>query len=130
MDKFEKIRLILEARDSKLHPEVVTMFEIMPFKNAERTSDDKAATGGSWKKYWKVFTQQDFPTTCPFCGEPLEEDDIDGCHINVGRSILGSKVTYGQKKFIIPGHHACNMQLGAEFKCKIDVKAIEAIEKD
>ncbi len=33
------------------------------------------------------------------------------------------------KKYIIPGHHGCNMQLDDEFDARIGVKAVEAIEK-
>ena len=129
MEKFEKIRLILEAHTSGIKPEVKNLFKGYYVKNAEHTSDDKAFVGGSWKQYWKIFAQEDFPNTCPFCGKLLKEEDIDGCHVVLGESIFFEKVTYSRKKFIIPGHHACNMQLGEEFKSKVSIKAVEAIEK-
>ena len=129
MEIFEKISLISEAFRSGINPEVVNLFQAYPFKNAEHTSDDKAFTGGSWKQYWKIFAQDDFPDKCPFCGKPLSDDDIDGCHVVLGKSMQFDTVEYNQKKFIIPGHHTCNMQLGEEFKSKFQIKAVEAIEK-
>lgn len=128
MDQVERLRLLLEAHRSGIQPEVTNLFVGHPFKNAEHTSDDKAATGGSWKQYWKTFAREDFPMVCPFCGEPLDEDEIDGCHINIG-IMIGNTEAYSCKKYIIPGHHACNMQLGDCFVSEIAVKAVEAIEK-
>lgn len=129
MDQVERLRLLIEAHKSGIQPEVVNLFAGYPFKNAEHTSDDKAAAGGSWKQYWKTFAREDFPKVCPFCGDPLDEDDIDGCHVNIGKTMLGNTVAYSRKKYIIPGHHACNMQLGDKFIGKIAVKAVEAIEQ-
>lgn len=37
--------------------------------------------------------------------------------------------SWSSKKYIIPGHHDCNMQLGDEFDARIGIKAVEAIEK-
>lgn len=51
--------------------------------NAERTGDDDAAVGSSWKEYWQIFTLKDFPSTCPLCGKHLEKNDVDGCHIKI-----------------------------------------------
>ena len=94
--------------------------------NAVRTGDDRAAVGSSWKEYWQIFTQEDFPTTCPFCGLPMSENEIDGCHIKIMGFLLGS---WSEKKYIIPGHHGCNMQQDDEFDAKITVNAVEATEK-
>lgn len=129
MEIFEKICLLSEAKNSGIKPEVKNLFEGYPIQNAEHTSDDKAFVGGSWKQYWKIFAQEDFPNKCPFCGKLLNDEDIDGCHVVLGVSMLIDKATYGRKKFIIPGHHACNMQLGKEFQSKVSVKAVEAIER-
>lgn len=129
MDKHEKIGLLKEAKDSGIQPETFNLFEGYPIKNAEHTADEKAAAGGCWKQYWKIFARQDFPQTCPFCGEPLAEDDIDGCHVNIGERMLFEDVFYSEKTYIIPGHHSCNMQLGDSFKCNIPIMAVEAIEK-
>ena len=114
------------AHTSGIKPEVKNLFEGYPIQNAEYTADDKAYIGGSWKQYWKIFAQEDFPNKCPFCGKPLNDEDIDGCHVLLGKTLLGNVVIYDRKKFIIPGHHACNMQLGEEFKSKVSIKAVEA----
>lgn len=129
MEKFDKLRLLSMAHTSGIKPEVKNLFVGYPIQNAEHTSDDKAFVGGSWKQYWKIFAQEDFPNKCPFCGELLNENDVDGCHVLLGKNIPGNGVSYNRKKFIIPGHHACNMQLGKEFQSKVSVKAVEAIER-
>lgn len=126
----EKLELITEANQSGLHPEVINLPIGICFKNAERTADDKAAVGGSWKQFWKIFAQEDFPTICPFCGRPLAEEDIDGCHIRIAWNRIGGAGFYSFKKYIIPGHHSCNMQLGDEFISKISIKAVEAIDRE
>lgn len=126
MNETERKYLNIKRVVSRIAPEVRTLFVGSKFKNAVRTSDDQAAVGSSWKEYWQIFTMEDFPTKCPFCGEPLAEIDIDGCHIKIMGTVLGS---WSVKKYIIPGHHACNMQLGDEFISKIQVEAVEAIEK-
>ena len=117
------------AHTSGIKPEVKNLFEGYPIQNAEYTADDKAYIGGSWKQYWKIFAQEDFPNKCPFCGKPLNDEDIDGCHVLLGKTLLGNVVIFDRKKFIIPGLHACNMQLGKEFQSKVSVKAVEAIER-
>lgn len=125
----EQDRKILRVKRllSHITPEIRTLYANQHLKNAERTSDDRAAVGSSWKEYWQIFIQEDFPETCPFCGLPMLEDEIDGCHINIlGLGLLGR---WSEKKYIIPGHHGCNMQQGEEFDAKITVKAVEAIEK-
>lgn len=57
----------------------------------------------------------------------MTEEQVDGCNIQIlGPGLLGR---WSVKKYIIPGHHCCNMKLGEEFDAKITVKAVEAIEK-
>ena len=130
MNSSQKLELRMEAKETRLNPEKVTLSEGRIVRNAEKTGDDKAAVGGSWKGFWQLFAADDFPTECPFCGEKLNEDDIDGCHINVRRTNPFSKTTYfSRKKYIIPGHHDCNMKLGKEFSLETSILAIEAIEK-
>ncbi len=126
MTEIEKLNLNIKRLRSAIEPEIRTLFVGTKFKNAERTSDEHAAVGSSWKEYWQIFTLDDFPTKCPFCGEPLDEKDIDGCHIKIKGILSGS---WSVKKYIIPGHHGCNMQSGEEFISRIQVKAVEAIEK-
>lgn len=126
MTEHQKELLKMKKLSTNLKPEIRTLFEGQRFKNAERTSDDKAAVGSSWKEYWQIFTGEDFPIVCPFCGLPMSEEEIDGCHIKIMGILKGS---WSVKKYIIPGHHGCNMQLGKEFNAKITVKAVEAIEK-
>lgn len=126
MTEQDRNLLYLQRLSTKLRPEIKTMYIGQRFKNAERTGDDKAAIGNSWKNYWQIFTQEDFPKTYPFCGLPMADDEIDGCHIKINGFLPGS---WSVKKYIIPGHHGCNMQLGEEFDAKITVKAVEAIEK-
>ena len=129
MEKIDKLRLISMAHTSGIKPMVEILLKGNFIQNAEHTSDDKAFVGDSWKQYWKIFAQEDFPNKCPFCGELLNENDVDGCHVLLGRTLFGNVEIYGIKKFIIPGHHACNMQLGKEFQLKVSVKAVEAIER-
>ena len=131
MDKSLKITLELEARDSNLSPEKVKVRKGQVIRNAEYTSVEKAAVGGSWKRFWQMFALVDYPTKCPFCGKNLNEDDIDGCHVNIQRQYMFREGTYfTSKKYIIPGHHDCNMQLGDEFSAEMDIYAVEAIEKE
>ena len=125
MTEHQKKLLYVKRLSTNLRPEIRTLFKERHFKNAERTGDDKAAEGGSWKGYWQIFTQEDFPTVCPFCGLPMSEEEIDGCHIKIAGLLTGS---WSVKKYIIPGHHGCNMQLGEEFDAQITIKAVEAIE--
>lgn len=126
MTEQERKLLYIKKLSTSLNPEIRTLFVGQHFKNAERTGDDKAAVGSSWKEYWQIFTQEDFPKICPFCGLPMAEDEIDGCHIKIQGLLSGS---WSVKKYIIPGHHGCNMQLGEEFDAMITVKVVEAIEK-
>jgi len=73
---------------------------------------------------------KDFPTKCPFCGETLEEDDIDGCHIKIADPTLGkAAMSWTTKKFIIPGYHKCNTSIDGECQTKIAITAMEAIKK-
>lgn len=126
MTEHQKKLLYIKRLSTDLRPEIRTLFIGEHFKNAVRTGDDKAAVGSSWKEYWQIFTQEDFPTTCPFCGLPMTEDEVDGCHIKIKGRLQGS---WSVKKYIIPGHHRCNMQQDEEFDAQITVKAVEAIEK-
>ena len=105
------------------------------FRNADKTGDDDPKIGSSWKEYWQIFTQQDFPATCPFCGEPLAEVDVSGCHVNLRRIKLFTKpgedkYYFTDKKYIIPGHQGCNKcsEDENEFRAKIRVTAVEAIK--
>lgn len=50
---------------------------------------------------------------------------IDGCHIKFADSF---KDGWTVKKYIVPGHHACNMQLNKEYNSHITVKTVEAIK--
>lgn len=130
MNKSQEINLKLEAKDSNLFPEKKKISCGQVIRNAEHTSDDKAAVGGSWKRYWQIFAMEDYPAVCPFCGEELKEEDVDGCHIEIRRQkLFEDGLYYTDKKYIIPGHHSCNMQLEDEFSLEIDIAAIEAIEK-
>lgn len=125
----EQDRKLLRVKGlmAQITPEIKTLYVGQHSKNAELTCDERATVGSSWKEYWQIFTQEDFPATCPFCGEPMSEDEIDGCHINIlGLGLLGR---WSDKKYIIPGHHECNMQQGEEFDAKISVVAVETIEK-
>lgn len=117
--------LAIKMLSSGIVPEIKQLTRGQLFKNAERTGDDKAGVGSSWKEYWEFFAKQGFPPTCPFCGMPMTEDEIDGCHINVAGVLNG---IWSAKKYIIPGHHRCNMQQGEEFVAKIGIKAVEVIE--
>ena len=99
-------------------------------KNAVRTEDDKASAGTCWKEYWQICTLQDYPTKCPFCGETLQDDDIDGCHIKVDEKNPGiDSRKWNEKIFIIPGHHKCNVTIDSECQAKIRILAVEAIKK-
>lgn len=126
MTDHQKKLLYIKRLSTELRPGIRTLFVGQHFKNAERTGDDNATVGNSWKEYWQIFTQEDFPKTCPFCGLPMTEDEVDGCHIKIKGLLQGS---WTVKKYIIPGHHGCNMQFGEEFDAKISVKAVEVIEK-
>lgn len=125
MTELKRKQLYFMRLSSNLTPEIKTLYKDQHFKNAVRTSDDKAAVGSSWKEYWQIFTQEDFPTTCPFCGMPMREDEVDGCHVKLNGFLEGS---WSAKKYIIPGHHECNMQFGDDFVAKSTIKSVEAIE--
>ena len=81
------------------------------FKNAKRTGDDDAAVGNSWKEYWQIFTLQDFPAKCPFCGKDLRQGNTDGCHIRFWNEASRK----WSIKYIILGHHNCNLQRENKF---------------
>lgn len=112
---------------SGLEPGISSLYEGDEFVNADKTGDECAATGKSWKEYWQIFTQQDFPNVCPFCGFLLSDNEVEGCHIKIVRKFAGG---LSASKFIIPGHHHCNMQKkDIVFFAKISVQAVEAKEK-
>ena len=126
MEKEEKSLLAMKELRSMLTPKkhLLTVGDV--FCNADITGDDDPKVGGSWKEYWKIFTKEDFPTTCPFCGKPLVDDDVSGCHIKIAGMLSGS---WSMKKFIIPGHQNCNLKVNDEFTAKISLTAVEAIKK-
>lgn len=134
MKKEEKDLLRQKELMSELKPRRRTLTKGGGFRNADKTGYDAPKVGETWKEYWQIFTQEDFPTTCPFCGKPLAQDDVDGCHINFRRYKLFEKENeanykYDEEKYIIPGHHDCNLKYNAEFESKIEVAAVEAIKK-
>lgn len=134
MNKTLELQLRLQKIESGISPETKDLTVLSVFRNADKTGDDDPKIGSSWKEYWQIFAQQDFPVTCPFCGEPLAKDEVSGCHVNLRKIKLYSKpgedkYYFTDKKYIIPGHQGCNMKLGEEFDAKITVMAVEAIEK-
>lgn len=115
-----------EKRDnSGLNPDIKTLRAGAVIMNAERTGDDDAAVGSSWKEYWQVFTQRDYPLMCPLCGHHLAKGDIDGCHIRIYHQDTKRWTLW---KFIVPGHHKCNTSIDGECQTKIDILAVEVIE--
>lgn len=127
MTEQERKELKVKRDNSGVNPEIKTLSAGIWIKNAERTGDDDAAVGGCWKNYWQIFTQQDFPSKCPFCGDPLAENDIDGCHIKIEGPIIGKAAkSWSAKKYIIPGHHKCNISIDGECQTKIVITAVEA----
>ena len=130
MSEQEKKELKTKCESTSVAPEMKALSGGMWIKNAEMTSDDRAVVGSCWREYWQIFTQQDFPTKCPFCGQTLNETDIDGCHIKIAGPIMGKAAkSWSAKKFIIPGHHTCNTSIDGECQVKINIIAVEAIEK-
>ena len=53
MNSSQKLELRMEAKETRLNPEKVTLSEGRIVRNAEKTGDDKAAVGGSWKGFWQ-----------------------------------------------------------------------------
>ena len=116
--------------NSGLNSDMKTLSSGAWIKNAPRTGDGDAAVGTCWKDFWQIFSGQDFPTKCPFCGEELEATDIDGCHIKIaGHTVGKAALSWSAKKYIIPGHHKCNTSIDGECQAKITIVAVEAIEK-
>ena len=110
MTDHQKKLLNVKRLLSNLQPEIRTLFVSQHFKNADRTGDDRAAVGSSWKEYWQIFTLEDFPTTCPFCGLPMTEYEIDGCHIKImGLGLFGR---WAKKNISSPGimGATCNLE--------------------
>lgn len=127
MNRQKEQQLKAKRKDSDITPSTYPILTNTVFKNAEQTSDEDAAVGSTWKEYWQIYALDDFPTICPFCGEPLNKDEVDGCHIQI-KSLIGDG--WLKKTFIIPGHHSCNSKFGRVFSSKISIKAIEAIKKE
>lgn len=136
MDLSQRLLLKHRAMDSGITPitRIVNQGEV--FKNADNTGDDNPKVGSCWKEYWQIFTQMDFPMTCPICGQPLAKEDISGCHINIRRTRMfpnedQEKYYYENAAYIIPGHQDCNKKSEKEnpFNSAIEVKAVEAIKK-
>lgn len=126
MKEKEKDQLRQREIMSELKPDKRTLTNGYGLRNANRTGEEDPKVGSCWKEYWQIFTQEDFPSTCPFCGLHMNEDEIDGCHIKIAGVLQGS---WSDKKYIIPGHHDCNLKYNAEFESKIEVTAVEAIKK-
>lgn len=131
-----EMSLRLQKRDSGLSPSTRTINVDDVFRNANNTGDDEPKVGRSWKEYWQIFSLEDFPSTCPFCGKPLAEDEVSGCHINLRRVRLypkdgEDKYYYSEKEYIIPGHQRCNKcaENENEFKAKTTITAVEVVEK-
>lgn len=122
----EKKALIKKRENSGLTPEIKTLRRGAWIKNAERTGNDKAAVGSTWKEYWQIFTLKDFPTTCPLCGKQLVETDVDGCHIKIYHQ---DTKHWSMRKYIVPGHHSCNLSLVYPFQMQISETVVQAIEK-
>lgn len=130
MNSGDKVKLNEIKVKSGLQPEIREVKIGDWIKNAERTADDKAGVGGCWKDYWQIFVQQDFPTKCPFCGESLTDGDIDGCHVNIDEKRCGvDSRKWLEKKYIVPGHHNCNVKQDGENQIKITIQVVEAIGK-
>ena len=55
--------------------------------NAKNTGDQKTMNGQPWIEYWKTITGLAVPDICPFCGESLNEDDAEGCHVIIAKDI-------------------------------------------
>ena len=125
MTEQKRKQLYIKKLSTDLAPDIKTLFQGQRFKNEERTGDDKAAVGQGWRDYWQIFTQESFPISCPFC-LPMTEEEVDGCHVRIRGILLES---WSANKYIIPGHHECNMKFGDEFDARSVVKAVEAIEK-
>ncbi|MBQ9546386.1 MAG: hypothetical protein IJU90_03770 [Bacteroidales bacterium] len=127
MSETERTKLRQLQIESELHPETHCLRSGTWVKNAEKTADELPLVGNSWIEYWQIFTIQDIPRRCPLCGNPMSEKDVDGCHIQIEEG--GLLKCYSKKKYIIPGHHGCNMKLGAEYQMKFGITVVEAIKK-
>lgn len=129
--KEEDIRKLKEQMEESGLTPVVRTIEVGDWiKNAERTKDDEAGVGTCWREYWQIFTQNDYPTKCPFCNETLEGEKVDGCHIKIDEKRFGlSSRKWIEGSFIIPGHHDCNIAIDGECQAKIKILAVKAIKK-
>ena len=134
MDKKEKELLRQRELMSGLKPYKRTLYAGAGFRNADKTGYDDPYVGNCWKEFGQIFALEEFPATCPFCGNLLAEGDVSGCHINFRRSKLLEEETSGEyeyddKKYIVPGHQDCNLKYNDEFISEISVMAVEAIAK-
>lgn len=129
MGNYRRPRNLIAKIECGCDPCITNLRVNQQIKNADNTQDDDPVFGGKWINYWKIFTMEDIPETCPFCGKKLVADEAEGCHIQIKSQSIISNGTYDSKLYIIPGHHECNCQFGEEFNLKIGVKAVEAIKK-
>ena len=129
MADFRKARNLSARMECGCNPGIIQMHKDQQVKNAYNTGDDAPVLCNSWIDYWKTFAMEDIPMVCPLCGKELSEDEADGCHIQIKSQSIMSNGKYEKTVYIIPGHHKCNCQFGAEFKLKIEIKAVEAIKK-
>ena len=129
MADFRKARNLSARMECGCNPGIIQMHKDQQVKNAYNTGDDNPVACNSWIDYWKTFAMEDIPMVCPLCGKELSEDEADGCHIQIKSQSIMSNGKYEKTVYIIPGHHKCNCQFGAEFKLKIVIKAVEAIKK-
>lgn len=113
---FEKIK-------RTYNPKVKSLTKGTYVQNAVGSGKYKPVGGGAWKDFWQKYSEENFPSTCPFCGKPLDEEEIHGCHILIGQE------SNSNKEYIIPGHEDCNHQFGKYWQLKRDIKAVEAINE-
>ena len=130
MMDFRKVRKLSARMKCGCNPLITKLHVNQQVKNADDTKDDIPVVCDTWISYWKTFTMEDIPTTCPLCGKALTEDEADGCHILIKPRSIISNDDYSKKEYIIPGHHECNCQFGEDFKLKIGIGAVEAIKKE
>lgn len=131
MDTSERTKLEAHRAECGFIPKTLTVKCGSWIKNAQRTGDDDARVGSCWKDYWQIFTLQDFPTKCPFCGENLEKGDVDGCHIKVDKKREGLESReWMEETYIVPGHHGCNIDYDKVCQANINISIVEAIKKD
>ena len=109
--------------NSELNPETKTLRAGAVIMNAVRTGDDDAAVGSSWKEYWQIFIQKDYSLVCPLCGHHLAKGDIDGCHIRIYHQ---DTKRWTLRKYIVPGHHNCNVSIKGDFQMQVGETNLES----